>query len=115
MLHKHHESGLAALDAQIEGVAAGLREIGARLELIKATATAIHSDAAHKLQALTETLEHRSERDDLDRILPLKEAAKRRGVSVDTLRRTDRDKFVRLSDARFGMRLRDVLLLGATK
>jgi hypothetical protein len=34
-------------------------------------------------------------------------------VSVDTLRRTDRDKFVQLSEARFGMRLRDVLLLGA--
>jgi hypothetical protein len=113
MLHKHRGSGLAALDAQIEGAAAGLREIGARLEAIKATATTIHSDAAHELQALKQTLDHRNERDDLDRILPLKEAAKRRGVSVDTLRRTDRDKFVQLSQARFGMRLRDVLLLDA--
>ena len=51
MLHKHRGSGLAALDAQIEGAAAGLREIGARLEAIKATATTIHSDAAHELQA----------------------------------------------------------------
>ena len=67
----------------------------------------------HELEALKQTLNHRNERDDLDRILPLKEAAKRRGVSVDTLRRTDRDKFVQLSQARFGMRLRDVLLLGA--
>ena len=113
MLQKHRGSGLAALDAQIKGAAAGLREIGARLEAIKATATAIHSDAAHELQALKQTLDHRDKRDDLDRIIPLKEAAERRGVSVDTLRRTDRDKFVQLSEARFGMRLRDVLLLGA--
>ena len=55
MLHRHHESGLAALDAQIEGVAAGLREIGARLEVIKATAAGIHSDAAHKLALLAHT------------------------------------------------------------
>jgi hypothetical protein len=113
LLHKHRGSGLAALDAQIEGAAAGLREIGARLEAIKATASAIHNDATHKLQALTETLEHRSGRDDLDRIVTLKEAADMRRVSVDTLRRKERDKFVRRSDARYGMRLRDVLLLDA--
>ena len=113
MLSKHRESGLAALDAQVEGVAAGLREIGARLETIKATAAAIHGGAAHELQALKQTLEHRNKRDDLDRIIPLKEAADLRGVSVYTLRRRDRDKFVQLSDARFGMRLRDVLMLGA--
>jgi hypothetical protein len=112
MLHKHHESGLAALDAQIEGVAAGLREIGTRLELIKATAQTIHSDANREIKALRETLEHHNERDDLDRIAPLKEAAKLRGVSEDTLRRTDPDKILRLSDARYGMRVRDALLKG---
>ena len=86
--------GLAALDAQIESAGAALREIGARLQTIKVTATAIHSEATRELQALKDTLAHRQERDDLDRIVPLKEAAKMRGVSVDTLRRTDRDKFI---------------------
>jgi hypothetical protein len=103
-------SGLTALDAQIDGVAAGLREIGARLETIKATAAAIHSDAARQVQTLKETLELRNERGDLDRILSLKEAAKLRGVSVDTLKRTDSDKILQLSEARQGMRVRDALL-----
>lgn len=102
--------GLAALDAQIESAAAGLREIGARLETIKVTAAAIHDDATRDLQTLRETLEHHNERDDLDRIVSIKEAAKLRGVSVWTLNRTDREKFIRLSDARFGMRVRDALL-----
>ena len=104
--------GLAALDAQIESAGAALREIGARLQTIKVTATAIHSEATRELQALKDTLAHRQERDDLDRIVPLKEAAKMRGVSVDTLRRTDRDKFIGLSDNRLGMRVRDALMLG---
>ena len=112
MLQNHQrESGLAALNTQIEGVAAGLREIGARLETIKATAAAIHSDATHELRTLRETLEHRNESDDLDQIISIKEAAKLRGVSVDTLARNYRDKFVQLSERRFGMRKRDALML----
>src|SRR5262249_3084147 len=97
-------SGLTTLDAQIDSVAAGLREISARLETIKVTAAAIHSDAARELRALRETLEHRDESNDLDRILPIREAAKLCGLSADTLFRQHRDKFVQLSERRFGMR-----------
>jgi len=104
-------SGLTALDSQIDSVAAGLREIGARLEVIKTTAAAIHSDAVRELRTLRETLEQRNESDDLDRILPIKEAAKLCGVSADTLFRNHRDKFVQLSERRFGMRKRDALML----
>jgi hypothetical protein len=96
-------NGLATLDAQIESIAAALREIGARLEAIKATAYS-------EVKLLRETLEHRASGDDLDRIVPLKQAAKLRGVSVDTLTRTSRDKFIAISSARFGMRVRDALL-----
>ena len=74
--------GLAALDAQIESVGAALREIGARLQTIKVTATTIHTEATRELQALKDTFAHRRERDDLDRIVPLKEAAKMRRVSA---------------------------------
>lgn len=109
MLQKLHASGLTALDAQIDSIAAGLREIGARLEAIKATASIIHTDAARELQALKETLDTRS---DLDRIVPLAEAAQRSSLSKDTLLRTHRDKIIRLSERRFGMKLRDVLSLG---
>jgi len=55
MLQKHRGSGLTALDAQIEGAAAGLREIGARLEAIKATATTIHRDASRAGGAKADT------------------------------------------------------------
>jgi hypothetical protein len=33
------------------------------------------------------------------------------GVSIDTLRRKHRDKFIQLSTRRYGMRRRDALLL----
>jgi hypothetical protein len=105
-------NGLAALNAQIESATASLRESIARLEIIKITATAIHGDAARERQALTDALAHRDELGDPDRIISIKEAAKLRGVSVDTLRRTDRDKFIQLSDSRLGMRVKDALMLG---
>jgi hypothetical protein len=105
-------NSLATLDAQIESAVARLREIGACLEAIKATATAIRNGAPSELQVLKDALAHRQEQDDLDRIVPLKEAAKMRGVSVDTLRRTDRDKFITVSDNRLGMRVRDAKMLG---
>jgi hypothetical protein len=49
---------------------------------------------------------------ELERIVPIDEAARLRGVSTDTLRWHDRDKFIQLSPRRLGMRLRDVLALG---
>jgi hypothetical protein len=46
---------------------------------------------------------------EMQRIVPLAEAARLRGVSLDTLRRTQRDKFVKLSPRRLGMRVFDAL------
>lgn len=45
------------------------------------------------------------------RIVSLKEAARLRGVSVDTLKRNHADKIIRLSQRRVGMRVRDALAL----
>jgi hypothetical protein len=45
------------------------------------------------------------------RIVPLAEAVRLSGVSEDTLRRKHSHKFVRLSERRVGMRLRDALML----
>jgi hypothetical protein len=50
----------------------------------------------------------------LERIAPLEEAARLRGVSEDTLKRTDRDRIIKLSPRRLGMRVRDALLLPDT-
>jgi hypothetical protein len=46
------------------------------------------------------------------RIVPLKEASRLAGVSVDTLRKHYRNLIVRVGPKRVGMRLGDVLSLG---
>jgi hypothetical protein len=46
---------------------------------------------------------------EMQRIVPLAEAARLRGVSIDTLRRTQRHNFVRVSPGRLGMRIFDAL------
>jgi hypothetical protein len=46
---------------------------------------------------------------EMQRVVNLAEAARLRGVSIDTLRRTQRDKFVKLSPRRLGMRVFDAL------
>jgi hypothetical protein len=48
-----------------------------------------------------------------ERIAPLKEAARLRGVSEDTLKKTDADKILQLGPRRYGMRVKDALLLAA--
>jgi hypothetical protein len=48
---------------------------------------------------------------ELERIAPLAEAARLRGVSVDTLLRTDSDKVLQLGPRRRGMRVKDALML----
>ena len=48
---------------------------------------------------------------DRKRIVPLATAAELRGVSVDTLKRREPEKIIRLSPRRLGMRLADALLL----
>jgi hypothetical protein len=47
----------------------------------------------------------------LSRVVTLREAAQLAGVSEDTLRRRRREKILRLSPRRLGMRVRDALLL----
>jgi hypothetical protein len=49
---------------------------------------------------------------ELRRIMPLKEAAKFTGMSVDTLQRHHADKIRRLSPRRLGMRVADALQIG---
>jgi hypothetical protein len=50
---------------------------------------------------------------ELARIAPLPEASHLSGLSEDTLRREYGHKFVKLSDRRVGMRVRDALMLSA--
>lgn len=46
-----------------------------------------------------------------ERIVSLPEAARLRGCSIDTLKRNDANKIIRLSPRRVGMRVRDALNL----
>jgi hypothetical protein len=48
---------------------------------------------------------------ELNRILPLEQAAEICSLSADTLRRRHPDKLIRLSPRRVGIRLRDALML----
>jgi len=56
-------------------------------------------------------LGHLAEWIELQRIIPLSEAAQLSGVSVDTLKRRHRNKILELSPRRLGMRVRDALML----
>jgi hypothetical protein len=51
---------------------------------------------------------------ELDRIVSITEASKLSNLSPDTLRRVHRDKIVRLSPRREGMRIRDALMFDKT-
>jgi hypothetical protein len=57
---------------------------------------------------LTATLSPERE---LDRILSLEQASEVSSLSVETLKRRHRGKLIRLSPRRFGIRLRDALML----
>jgi hypothetical protein len=46
---------------------------------------------------------------ELERIAPLDEAANLRGVHPDTLKETDKDKLIRVSERRWGMRVKHAL------
>jgi hypothetical protein len=48
---------------------------------------------------------------ELERIVPLSEATRLSSVSEDTLLRHHRDKLVRMSPRRYGIRIRDALFL----
>jgi hypothetical protein len=49
---------------------------------------------------------------DLERILPLKEAANVSSLSEDSLKRNHSEKILRLGPRRLGMRAKDALMLG---
>jgi hypothetical protein len=49
---------------------------------------------------------------ELNRVLTLSEAAHLCSLSIDTLRRRYKDKILRLSPRRSGIRVRDVLAIG---
>jgi hypothetical protein len=56
-------------------------------------------------------LDHPAEWIELQRIIPLSDAAQLSGLSIDTLKRRHRDKILALSPRRLGMRVRDALML----
>jgi|SRR6516162_1683207 hypothetical protein len=98
------------LAAQLDGLAVVLKDATARIETIKAAAQAAEVKTLPIPQPV-ETPAHDPDRDDLDRVVTLAEASHLSSLSIDTLRRKHRAKFVRLSERRFGMRKRDALML----
>lgn len=105
-------NGLALLDAQLDCIAAALKEATARIETARiAAAQAAEHETAQAEQPAEQASEQDSDRDDPDRIVPLSEASRLSSLSIDTLRRKHRDKWVQLSERRFGMRRRDALML----
>jgi len=108
--------------AQLDGVTIALKDVVAHVEAIRATAQAAGCETVAAQVAGCETAP--AERpvkkkpgydsgpsDDPDRIVSIAEAARLSSLSIDTLRRRHRDKWLQLSERRFGMRRRDVLLL----
>jgi hypothetical protein len=105
-------SNLAALNTQLDGLASALKEAGARIEAAKIAAQA--AEAALARQPVEPVREVAPEpADNPDRIVTIAEAARLSSLSAWSLSRLHRDKFLRLSERRFGMRLRDVLALGS--
>jgi hypothetical protein len=49
---------------------------------------------------------------ELQRIVDLREASRLSGLSIDTIKRHHKDKIIKLSSRRRGLRLRDALMLG---
>jgi hypothetical protein len=77
--------------------------VGADMATIRPEVTGITAGIA--------ALGHLAEWIELQRIIPLSEAAQLSGVSVDTLKRRHRNKILELSPRRLGMRVRDALML----
>jgi hypothetical protein len=98
------------LTAQLDGLAVALKDTAARIETIKAAAQAAERETARTEQPVERTPEPEP-KDDPDRIVTLAEASRLSSLSIDTLRRKHRNKFVQLSERRFGIRKRDALML----
>ena|SRR6516165_3700465 len=89
-----------------------LKDVVDLIEAIRASAQVAGCKTAPTEQPVKQRRGHDpGPRDDPDRIVTLAEAAQLMGVSIDTLRRKYRDKFIQLSARRYGMRRRDALLL----
>jgi hypothetical protein len=98
------------LTAQLDSIAVVLKDTAARIETIKTAAQAAARETARAEQPVKRTPEPEP-KDDPDRVVTLAEASRLSSLSVDTLRRRHRSKFVQLSERRFGMRKRDALML----
>jgi hypothetical protein len=95
------------LTTQLDGVAIALKDVADRIEAIRAAAQVAEREPTSVKPPEREP----GSKDDPDRIVTLAEAALLSSLSIDTLRRRHRDKFIQLSERRFGMRKRDALLL----
>jgi hypothetical protein len=96
--------------AQLDSIALVLKDAAARVEAIKAAAQAAEVDTPPTSPAI-ETPAHDPDRDDPNRVVTLAEASRLSSLSIDTLRRKHRGKFIRLSERRLGMRRGDALNL----
>jgi hypothetical protein len=98
--------------SQLDGLCVVLKDAAARIETIKAAAQAAERETARTEQSVERSSEHESEsKDDPDRVVTLAEASRLSSLSIDTLRRKHRGKFIQLSERRWGMRRRDALML----
>jgi hypothetical protein len=98
--------------AQLDSIAVVLKDAADRIEAIRAAAQVAGRETALAVQPVETPARDRGPRDDPDRIVTLAEASRLSSLSIDTLRRKHRNKFVQLSERRFGMRRRDALMLG---
>jgi hypothetical protein len=99
------------LTAQLDSIAVVLKDTAARIETIKAAAQAAERETA-PTEPVERSFQHELEsKDDPDRVVTLAEASRLSSLSIDTLRRRHRSRFIRLSERRWGMRKRDALML----
>ena len=101
---------LALLTPLLDGVAVVLKDAADRIDAARAAAQAAERETARAEQPAKPTPDQ-GPRDDPDRIMSIAEAARLSSLSIDTLRRRHRSKWVQLSERRFGMRRKDVLSL----
>jgi hypothetical protein len=97
--------------AQLDSIAVVLKDTAARVESIKAAAARAAEVETPAIPQPVETPAPDPDRDDPDRVVTLAEASHLSSLSIDTLRRKHRVKFIQLSARRLGMRRRDALNL----
>jgi len=102
---------LALLSPLLDGGAVALKDAANRVDAVRAAAQEVAKRETARAEQPAKETPDRGPRDDPDRIVSLAEAARLSSLSIDTLRRRHRNKWVQLSERRFGMRRRDVLML----